>query len=566
MRLTRIRPSPLAEAVLVALGLAIFYLLLRTSPFLVPGTFSDDGVYLALGKALAEGEGYRSIYAVGEPVHARYPPGLPAVYAVLWWLGSDLTVVNSAALLLSLIVTSLAAGLVWWLARVRLGLGVPVSLFFALGPFLLEGSVQYFNLAVSEPYYMALWAAALALFHSLSAGGPFGGVDGDGGAEAEAKTGRLAVALGAVVAVAVLFRSQGIVLVPAVLLGLLLTGHRMRTVALFSAAAVVPVAAWRVWHARALLRGPAGTQPDEQTYGSWTPEGGLWEVPGMLFELMVYQVRSYGTYMPSHLSGFWPAGLMLWLAVGALAAVGGVRLWRRHPDLVFACAASVAVILLWPWWQDRFVLTILPFVGLLAGSEVERWQTGIAVRKRGVAVLLAVLALGVGFKQVGIRTAPAAESVPQVPGEGERPVASHPAHYLPNNSRYLLAANLWIQQNTAPDATLVAPHPVGIWLSTGRRVVNSTPALPDVGPSIWDEPGRFLAERLVRDRPDLVVLANLVYDIAVDISVLQQTCPEALEFLGLTDRYARVAFYRVRYDDPCLQERVLEPTRRTLGG
>jgi hypothetical protein len=299
------------------------------------------------------------------------------------------------------------------------------------------------------------------------------------------------------------------------------------------------------------------TQPDEQVYGAWMPEGGLVEVPGHLVELLRYQVVSYGSYMPPHLSGFWPAGLALWLAIAALATAGAVRLWRRHPDLVFTCAASVAAILLWPWWQDRFVLTVLPFLGLLAGSVVERWQGTNPGRRRGVALVLGALALIVGIQQLEIRRTAYSEAGGRAAEVEVPPVTAH----LPNNSRYLLAANEWVRENASPDATLLAPHPAGIWLATGRRVINATPALPDVGPSVWDEPGRFLAERLVHDRPDLVVLGNVVHDIAVDISVVQQTCPEALEFLGLTDRYARVAFYRVRYEDPCLQERVLEPVR-----
>jgi hypothetical protein len=141
----------------------------------------------------------------------------------------------------------------------------------------------------------------------------------------------------------------------------------------------------------------------------------------------------------------------------------------------------------------------------------------------------------------------------------------HPAHYLQSSTRYVLAASAWALENTRPEETFLAPQPSGIWLHTGRQVVNSTPALPHVGPSIWHEPGRFLAERLVEDRPDFVVLASLYYDITRDIAWLQQTCGEALEHLGATERFGRVVFFRVRYDDPCLEDRVLAPTRLRLG-
>lgn len=570
MPLTERPTGPLAEAVVVALGLATFYLLVRTSPFLVPGSFHDDAVYLALGRALAEGEGYRSIYAVGEPVHAKYPPGLPLVYAALWRIGTGLEQVTSAALLLSLFVTSAAAGLVWWVARARLELSGPVALFFALGPFFLEGAVQYFNLALSEPYFIALWAAGLVLFHLLvrsRKSEPLepheGGSDGTvGGLPRWAPAAFLAVALGGTVAGATLFRTQGIVFIPAILFALLLAGQGRLVLTLFSVAAIIPVAAWRIWHARALAQGPVGTQPDEQVYGSFMPEGGMTDVPGHLLEVIGYTVQTYGSYMPFHVSGSWALGAALLLGVMALAMMGGVRLWRQHPDIVFTCGASVAVVLLWPWAQDRFALTLLPFLGLLAAVEVDQWQGAGPGRQRGALAVLALVVVVISVQQVDIRRTAYGEVGTPSSEEERPPLLAH----LPRNSRYLLAASEWVREHTAPEATLLAPHGAGIWLATGRRIINATPALPQVGPVVWDEPGRFLAERLVHDRPDLVLLGSLQQHIAGDISTLQRTCPEALEFLGASERYARVAFYRVRYDDPCLEELVLGPTRATFSG
>ncbi|MDH3223224.1 MAG: hypothetical protein OEO23_05870, partial [Gemmatimonadota bacterium] len=151
---SRYRYEALGAAALVAVA----YLLLRTAPALTAGAFSDDGVYLALGRALAEGDGFRSMYAVGEPVHMKYPPGLPLVYAILWRLGGDLVTVHAAATLLSLLATSATAGILWWIARARLHVHPALAVVLAVGPFLLEGSVQYFNLPLSEPWFMLGWA------------------------------------------------------------------------------------------------------------------------------------------------------------------------------------------------------------------------------------------------------------------------------------------------------------------------------------------------------------------------------------------------------------------------
>ena len=43
----------------------------------------DSGVYIALGKSLATGQGYRAIFLAGHPPHTKYPPVFPAFLAPL---------------------------------------------------------------------------------------------------------------------------------------------------------------------------------------------------------------------------------------------------------------------------------------------------------------------------------------------------------------------------------------------------------------------------------------------------------------------------------------------------
>ena len=112
--------GPGGEAVIVGVGLALAYLALRMSPIVAIGAFRDDAVYISLGKALASHEGYRSIYTVGAPFHMKYPPGLPAIFAVLWWVGGTLANVEMLATTLSLLVCGAAASFIWWIGRARL--------------------------------------------------------------------------------------------------------------------------------------------------------------------------------------------------------------------------------------------------------------------------------------------------------------------------------------------------------------------------------------------------------------------------------------------------------------
>ncbi len=541
-------PTPTREAVLAALFVALAYLLLRTSPAFAAGAFNDDGVYLALGKALAEGEGYRSIYAVGDPVHAKYPPLLPLLYAGLWSLSSDLFTVHRMALALSLMTIAAAAGITWWFARSVLRLSRPTSLFFVLGPFLLEGSVQYFNLAISEPLFMLVWALVLVLFARL---------DQPEDEHRGASDAALGLAIGLTVAAATLARSQGIVLIPAVFLAMLLRRTSSKAVATFSLGALVPVSAWRLWHGSALSAGPLGTQPDEGAYVSWTPSGGLAELTGWLAELTRTQVMMYGTFLPPHLSGATVVGGGLWLIVLAVATAGALMAWRSRPVLVLSCLGAGAVIFLWPWAQDRFVLSMFPFLGMLAGLAIDRWRRARgAAWNRGLAIVAVVVVAVVGFRQVEIRRLPITE------GGGD--FLFHPAQFLPENTLYIVAASRWLEANTDMEESVLAPHPVGIWLYTGRKTVNSTPALPDIGPTVWDVPGRFIARRLADDRPTYVVLSNLNYLIAREVSVVQRACPEGLEYPGFTEGVRRVAFYRVDYGDPCLEQQFWGPASEDL--
>jgi hypothetical protein len=195
------------EALAVGALVALAYLLLRTAPALAAGAFMDDGVYLSLGKALADGEGYRSVYAVGAPVHLKYPPALPVVHSLLWRLRDDLTFVHAAALLLSLAATACTAGILWWVARARLLLPALLAAVLVVGPFVLEGSVQYFNLAVSEPWFMLGWAGCLVL-----------------APRASERLGS-AVAVGALAGVTALFRTQAVVLLPALAAAVWLEGR-----------------------------------------------------------------------------------------------------------------------------------------------------------------------------------------------------------------------------------------------------------------------------------------------------------------------------------------------------
>lgn len=535
--------SPLFEALGVASFVAVAYLLFRTAPALAAGAFSDDGVYLALGKALAEGSGYRSLYAVGEPVHMKYPPALPAVYAVLWTLRSDLAWVHGAALMLSLFSMASVAGMLWWLARARLALHPLVAAVLVVGPIFLEGSIQYFNLAVSEPWFMLGWASCLLLFPAA--------VDRSPG---------WAVVLGLIAAATTLFRTQAVVLVLALVIALALVRRNWRRPALTAASASVPLVVWTVWHGAMAARGPLGTQPDEATYASWAPTS-VGEALAFLVEVLRSQTLRYPTVLPPHLSDWPGVGLAICGMLLLGFVVGSVVGLRKHPAVVLSALALTGVIGIWPYSQDRFVLALLPFVGLVAGAGLQ-WAAGVrtqadgsaqwsSVRPRTLLIGLVAVTAAVGARQVQIRGLATEERTADT-------FYFHPAQYLPDNSQFVISASRWLAANTTPEDRLLTPLSSALWLYTGRRGVNATPAEPDVGPSVFDEPGRFLASRVLADDVNVLLLWNPNFLITRDGATVQAECPSALEFLQMTEGPARVAVFRINRDDPCFKTRFLD--------
>src|SRR5256885_2362783 len=157
---------------LIVGGLVVLaHLALRAADRILSGAFNDDGAYVALGKALAGGLGYRLIYLVGDPVAVKYPPGLPLLIAVPWKLFGTLAGVRATIALLNPLASGAAAGMIWWIGRRRLGAAPAVLGLCAVGPFFLDAVIQYFNIPLSEPYFVCGWATALLLAYRLSDAG-----------------------------------------------------------------------------------------------------------------------------------------------------------------------------------------------------------------------------------------------------------------------------------------------------------------------------------------------------------------------------------------------------------
>jgi hypothetical protein len=125
------------------------------------GVYYDDGVYLILGKALATGEGYRYLNLPGHPAATHYPPGYPALLALLWMVAPSFPENVAVFKLANAILLSLAAAGLFTFARRELDLGTSAAAGAILLGFLTVPVLAVTGVLFSEPLFLAVLAVAL---------------------------------------------------------------------------------------------------------------------------------------------------------------------------------------------------------------------------------------------------------------------------------------------------------------------------------------------------------------------------------------------------------------------
>ena len=523
------------EAAVVGLLVIAGHLLFRLSRDFLIGALNDDAVYVVLGKAIAQGDGYRSIHLVGAPLQVRYPPALPLLLAVPWALAGTLGAVRATVAVLHPIVSGAAAGLVWWLGRDRLELSPAPLALCAVAPFLLDPLIQYFNIPLTEPYLVLGWAGALAIAPPLFAPATV----------RDAQPVR-AVALGLVLAGTALFRTAAVALVPAVLLALALH-RRWKEAAACAAAVLAPLGAWQALQHYWSARGPLSSQPDDLSYGRWLGVTGPVALIGYAVRTIVANVVVYVHRMAAYLFSNQPIGVVVVLAAVVAVAVACVRLRWSQTALVLTTLSFTALTLMWPFTQGRLLLPLLPFLGLLAASTVDVAARRAPVRLRwGVPLALGLAALAVTLRQVDLREA-AARSFQT--GVLPPPEDLSPTLILAVQSRHIHLLAGWIRTHTTSEDRLMVDAPAGTYLYTGRRTVPGSPTESGLGPAAFAVPGRYVAGRILADSVTVVALAPPAPGLEQDIATIQARCPRVLQ----PERAEAAVFFRVQRDERCLR-------------
>jgi hypothetical protein len=479
----------------LALGVSIVYVARLND---VAGLMVDDAYYILLGKALAEGKGYRIISSGATAMLPLYPPGFPLVLSPIFRIAPDFP--GNVWLLKSISIAAMFATSVLtygWCRQQRMAppLAACAAMLIALCPafvFLATSTVM------SECLFtLAQLAAVFAIQRSGQVPHPRG-------------TGL--VVLGAVMgASAMLMRSAGAaVLVTA---GLWLVKEReWKRASMFAAVAAVCLLPWLAYsHAHAPTReervahgGSIAYEYQEQLWMRWagTPGYGTATVADLPARVAtnledIFARGFGGIFVPALFRGPSESGEELvslggavGIRMGSMGSAGATKVISTVIGFVvmlgFVVAArrqatvaellvpvSVVIILIWPFWSFRFLLPLTPFliVYLVAGiTTLAAWvqrsgRAAVLAPAMARMALLCLIGLSV-LDHVGYivhaRNGSRLDGVPWLA-----------------QAREIDSALAWLNAHT--DGGVVATtNPALVYLRTGRKTVSFDGSLPEL--------------------------------------------------------------------------------------
>lgn len=498
------------------------------------GGFNDDAIYVALGRAIATGAGYRSIYLPGAPLHVKYPPLLPALLALCWRIGGTLEMVQVIAVGINIAACGAAAAMLWWIARTRLGIPAAMIVTATIVGFLLDPSVQYFTLVLSEPLYILGWASALVAYEHWRSG-------------THDSRRRMSLAIGLALAACALTRGEGAVLVPSVLLAFALDGTTRREWVHAAAAAVLPIALWHGALALAVRHDGLPVSENERPYLQFLLSGSPAAVVAGELRTIGQNVRGYAAIVSPLFSGTRSVG-GIGMATFALAFVCGVFLLRRKARaLVLSTLATFAVILAWPTLQDRLLVPLLPCAAIVAVYAIHVAIQFLFANMAARRVARSVVALGgvlVLMRQVTIR-----HDARRARDEGRPSPVMTPSAWMPSNAAFVLQLAKWATANTRPGDRIAVAAAPGVWLHSGRLTEPTEFAEPEGVPSVFEVAGSYLASLLASRRATVVVVESSDAPIARDVVVVRRRCPHSLTPMP---GFPGPAFYRAMPDSACV--------------
>ena len=408
------------------------------------GALRDDSMYLELAKALATGHGYHWLNLPGTPAATHFPPGYPAVLALLWMVAPSFPANVVLFKLANTLFAALSVVCVARFVRRRFEMGDVAASVFAIAAVLAVPMLTLATQVMSEPLFLLGLVTTLLVAEDV--------IDDPG-----VHWPRL-LSLGLLAGATTLVRTNGIALLPAVVL-VLCFRRRFRHAALFALAMVATLLPWQLWVVAHADLVPA---PMRGNYGSYAALlGDAVRERGVAFvgavaartsreiTLMLQYVVAPG--MPA------PVRVTALILAAALASLGIRPLWRRAPVTALCLAAYATIVVFWPYTPARFIWCVWPFLLLLpvvGARELFAWaphRPRMRITRLAALGGAAMLTLGYGtYNVVSFRNGSWSAS-----GYAER-------------LRPLL---VYVATKTPRDAVLATEAENTVYLYTGRQTI-----------------------------------------------------------------------------------------------
>lgn len=364
------------SAALAAGALVLAVYLLRLDH--IAGIMGDDAWYALLGRTLAHGGGFQQPNTPTRGLLPIVPPGFPLLLAPLWYLAPAFPANVLVLKALSVVAMLATAVLTYVYSRTHTDWPFELSLLVAVAVALVPSLIFLTtSTLMSDCVFLAVQLATVVVLERWST-----------------RTGTVVAGVGA--AVAMLMRTVGITVPAAAAVYLCLTRQWRRAVLLVAVVAI-SFAPWQVYarrHASAAAESGNGEvllSYSQQFWQRWAGDSKagtatVRELPSRIEQntadlitrdivafiappfvrgphesgLEVLGVGSYGMEGPM---GNGVGTQMVSTALFLLIALGWVRAVRRRLSLAeIVVPMSLALIVAWPFWTFRFVLSLAPFL------------------------------------------------------------------------------------------------------------------------------------------------------------------------------------------------------------
>lgn len=448
------------------------------------GVTNDDGMYVILAKSLATGHGYRWLNLPGTPAATHFPPGYPAVLALLWRVAPAFPANVVLFKLANALFMTVAAAATFSLSRTRLELSDAAAAALTLGATLGIPMLTLSTIVMSEALFLAFLMPTLLVAERLCD-----------------EKGRLAdvFALACLAALATLVRTHGVALIAAIMLVLVLR-RRYREAALVTGVVFAILGPWQLATSIYSSGLPSAMRGNYESYGAWLAAGFRADGVALAGRTIARTTSELASMFATLVAPSLPGVIRLAGLVALLASfvVGARELWRRAPVTAAFLGFYIAIVVVWPFSPTRFVWGVWPLVILLPALAARRalaWRPpASAGQTLRIASLVSCALLACGYTTYNVR------------GYRHQWWSSIPRS-VASADRELI---VWIGTHVPRDAVVATEVESAVYLYTGRKAVPvSTFTVQEYfAPRTPRENAAAIREIVGRYRPQAVVVTS----------------------------------------------------------